>query len=216
MSSRNAYINEIRGIQNSILRMGSLVEQAVYDSVVALMSSDTVAASQVILGDDLIDQMYAEIEERCIILLATQQPMAKDLRMIFADIKILVNLERMADYAVDIAQVVVELRGNPVEVQAFEYIPEMAEIVQLMIKRGLDSYSQGDIEKAKEVCLLDDKVDTLFADSYKELIQSMKYNPNAIIRSLFVGRYLERIADHATNIGEEVIFIATGQREELN
>ncbi|NTW04508.1 MAG: phosphate signaling complex protein PhoU [Peptococcaceae bacterium] len=216
MGSRNAYVNEIRGIQNSILRMGSLVEQSVYDSVVALMSSDTVSASQVILGDDLIDQMYAEIEERCIILLATQQPMAKDLRMIFADIKILVNLERMADYAVDIAQVVTELRGHPIEAKAFEYIPEMAGIVQLMIKRGLDSYSRGDIEKAKEVCLLDDKVDRLFADSYKYLIESMKCDPNAIVRSLFVGRYLERIADHATNIGEEVIFIATGQREELN
>ena len=216
MSSRNAYINAITDIQNSILRMGSLVEQAVYDSVEALMNNDTMGASQVIMGDDVIDQIYSEVEDRCIKMLATQQPMAKDLRIMFADIKILVNLERMADYAVDIARVAMELSGQPLEVKAFEFIPKMSAVVQQMIKSGLDSYALGDIEKAKEMCLLDDQVDKLFSTSYKELITSMKCDPNAVVRSLFVGRYLERIADHATNIGEEVVFIATGEREELN
>lgn len=216
MPSRVAYTNALKDIQNSILRMGGLVEKAVYDSVKAIMSTDIVAASHIIADDDIIDEMYAEVEDRCIKLLATQQPIAKDLRMIFADLKILQNLERMADYAVDISRVAIELSREHLNAKAFLYIPEMANLVQEMVKNGLDSYALGDINKAREVCMLDDQVDKLFLNSYQDLIKSLNYDPNEVVRSLFVGRYLERIADHATNVAEEVIFIVTGEREELN
>lgn len=219
MGSRNAYDNAIKEIQHGILRMGGLVEQAVHDSVQALLNLDTTGASQVIIGDDAIDQLYSEIEGKCVKLVATQQPMAKDLRIIITGIKILVNLERMADYTVDIARATMDLSGYPMNVKPLEYIQKMAIFVQKMVKDGLDAYVHGDIEKAGAMCRLDDEVDKLFAEAFKELIECMKGDPNVVVQSaysLFVGRYLERIADHATNIGEEIIYIATGERKELN
>jgi len=219
MVSRNAYDMAIKEIQNGILCMGGLVEQAVYNSVQALLKMDTAAASRVITGDDVIDQLFSEIEDKCVKLVATQQPMAKDLRIIITGIKILVNLERMADYTVDIARATLELSGYPVDIRPFEYIQKMAVFVQKMVKDGLDSYVHGDIEKAGAMCRMDDEVDKLFSEAFKELIERMKGEPNVVVQhaySLFIGRYLERIADHATNIGEEVIYIATGERKELN
>ncbi len=216
MGSRNAYEQALKEIQNDILRMGSLVEQAVHDSVQSLMSFDSTAASQVILGDDAIDQLYLEIEDKCIKLVATQQPIAKDLRIIITGIKILVNLERMADYTVDIARTTMELSAFPLNADAFKHIPKMSVWVQKMVKDSLDAYVHSDVEKAMAMCQMDDLVDKVFAEAYKELIENIKGDPNTVVRSLFVGRYLERIADHATNIGEEVIFIATGERKELN
>ncbi|MCL4442408.1 MAG: phosphate signaling complex protein PhoU [Firmicutes bacterium] len=219
MVSRNAYEKSIKEIEYGILRMGGLVEQAVYNSVQALLKMDTAAASRVITGDDVIDQLFSEIEDKCVKLVATQQPMAKDLRIIITGIKILVNLERMADYTVDIARITMELSGYPVDVRPFEYIQKMAVFVQKMVKDGLDAYLNGDIEKAGAMCRMDDEVDKLFSEAFKELIERMKGDPDMVVQhaySLFIGRYLERIADHATNIGEEVIYIATGERKELN
>ncbi|MCL6477393.1 MAG: phosphate signaling complex protein PhoU [Peptococcaceae bacterium] len=219
MVSRNAYDQAIKEIQHGILRMGGLVEQAVHDAVQALLNLDTAGASRVIIGDDVIDQLYSEIEEKCVRLVAIQQPMAKDLRIIITGIKILVNLERMGDYTVDIARAAMNLSGYPVNVKPLENIQKMANLVQKMVKDGLDAYVHGDIEKAGAMCRLDDEVDKLFAQSLQELIQCMQGDPNVVVQSaysLFVGRYLERIADHATNIGEEVIYIATGERKELN
>ena len=219
MVSRNVYDKAIKEILNGILRMGGLVEQAVNNSVQALLKADTAAASRVIAGDDLIDQLFSETEDKCVKLVATQQPMAKDLRIIMTGIKILVNLERMADYTVDIARATMELSVYPVNVKPFEYIQKMAFFVQRMVKDGLDAYVHGDIEKAGAMCRMDDEVDKLFSEAFKELIERMKVDPDVVAQyaySLFVGRYLERIADHATNIGEEVIYIATGERKELN
>lgn len=216
MCPRSAFFNELKEIQSSILRMGSLVEQAVYDSVEATMKHDITVANQVIAGDNAIDQIYADVEERCIKLLATQQPLAKDLRGVFADIKILVNLERMGDYAVDIARLAIELSGEQIDQEKYLYIPKMAKLVQEMINTGLDSYAKSDIEKAKKISEMDDQVDKLFLDLYHELIKTMSNDSSAAVRALFVGRYLERIADHATNIAEEVVFIVTGKWEELN
>ncbi len=216
MAPRNAYEKALKDIQNGILRMGSLVEQAVHDSVQALMHLDSTAASQVIIADDAIDQLYLDIEDKCIKLVATQQPIAKDLRIIITGIKILVNLERMADYTVDIARTTMELNGFPLNKEVLRHIPRMSEWVQKMVKDGLDAYVHGDIEKAVAMCQMDDKVDEVFAEAYKDLIENIQGDPNTVVRALFVGRYLERIADHATNIGEEVIYIATGERKELN
>lgn len=219
MTSRNSYDMAIKEIKNGILRMGSLVEQSIHDSVQALLNLDTVGASQVIIGDDTIDQLYSEIEDKCVKLVATQQPIAKDLRIIITGIKILINLERMADYTVDIARVAMNLSGYPMNIKPLEYIGKMGTMVQKMVKDGLDAYVHYDVEKAGAMCRLDDEVDRIFSEAFNELIERMKEDPNVVVQSaysLFVGRYLERIADHATNIGEEVIYIATGERMELN
>lgn len=219
MASRNTYDKALKEIQQGILRMGALVEQSVYESVQSLLILDTAGASRVIMSDDIIDKLYLEIEDKCIKLVATQQPIAKDLRIIMTGIKILVNLERMADYTVDIARATMELSEYPINVKPLQYIQKMAEFVQKMVKDGLDAYVTGDIEKAGAMCQMDDEVDHLFSAAFKEHLQFIQGDPSIVVQStysLFVGRYLERIADHATNIGEEVIYIATGERKELN
>ena len=219
MSSRYTYDRELREIRKGILRMGALVEQSVYESVQSLLKLDTDGASRVITGDDIIDKMYIEIEDKCIKLIATQQPIAKDLRIIITGIKILINLERMADHTVDIARVTMELSQYPINARPLQYIQKMGEIVQQMVKDGLDSYMHSDVEKAGVMCQMDDQVDHLFSEAFREHLQFIQGDPGKMVQStysLFAGRYLERIADHATNIGEEVIYIATGERKELN
>lgn len=219
MVSRNTYDKALKEIQQGILRMGALVEQAVYDSVQSLLKLDTAAASRVIAGDDAIDKLYLEIEDKCVKLVATQQPIARDLRIIMTGIKILINLERMADYTVDIARATMELSKYPFKVMPLQYIQNMGIIVQKMVKDGLDAYVHGDIEKAGAMCQMDDQVDHLFSAAFREHLQFIQGDPGMVVQStysLFVGRYLERIADHATNIGEEIIYIATGERKELN
>lgn len=219
MVSRITYDKSLKEIRQGILRMGALVEQAVYNSVQSLLNLDTAGATRVIAGDDAIDKMYLEIEDKCIKLVATQQPIAKDLRIIMTGIKILINLERMADYTVDIARATMELSRYPVDVKPLQYIQKMGGLVQKMVKDGLDAYVHGDIEKAGAMCQMDDEVDHLFSEAFREHLQFIQGDPGMVVQStysLFVGRYLERIADHATNIGEEVIYIATGERKELN
>jgi phosphate transport system protein len=199
--------------------MGSLVEQAVYESVQALLNLDTTGAAQVIMGDDTIDELFVETEDKCIKLMATQQPLAKDLRIIVTGIKCLLSLERMADHTVDIARATMCLSGYSMNIKPLEYIPKMAGLVRKMIKDALDAYVHSDVDKAREMCALDDEVDYYFSQMFNELLKCMKEDPAVVVQSaylLYVSRYLERIADHATNIGEEVIYIATGERKELN
>ncbi|MEW6425945.1 MAG: phosphate signaling complex protein PhoU [Bacillota bacterium] len=219
MSPRSAFDKALKELQQDILRMASLVEQAVYDSVQSLVKLDVTGAAQVIMGDEMIDELYLEIEDKCVKLVATQQPIAKDLRIVITGIKILLSLERMADHAVDIARATMCLSGHPLNVKPLEYIPQMARLTQQMIKDGLDAYVHNDVEKARAMCALDDDVDYLFARAFRELINCMMEDPKVVMQSaylLYVNRYLERIADHATNIGEAVIYLVTGERKELN
>lgn len=219
MSPRSAFDKALKELQQDILRMASLVEQAVYDSVQSLVKLDVTGAAQVIMGDEMIDELYLEIEDKCVKLVATQQPIARDLRIVITGIKILLSLERMADHAVDIARATMCLSGHPLNVKPLEYIPQMARLTQQMIKDGLDAYVHNDVEKAREMCALDDDVDYLFARAFRELINCMVEDPKVVMQSaylLYVSRYLERIADHATNIGEAVIYLVTGERKELN
>lgn len=219
MSPRSAFENALKELQQDILRMASLVEQAVYESVQSLVKLDVTGAVQVIMGDEMIDELYLEIENKCVKLVATQQPIARDLRIVITGIKILFSLERMADHAVDIARTTMCLSGHPLTVKPLEYIPEMARLTQKMIKDGLDAYVHNDVKKAREMCALDDEVDYLFARAFRELINCMVEDPKVVLQSAYllsVSRYLERIADHATNIGEAVIYLVTGERKELN
>ncbi|WP_066634851.1 phosphate signaling complex protein PhoU [Desulfolucanica intricata] len=219
MASRQIFDKALIELQQDILRMASLVEQAIYESVESLMKQDVTLAAQVIMGDETIDSLYWEIEAKIIKLIATQQPMAKDLRIVITGIKILVSLERMADHAVDIARSTMCLSGRPFKVEAVRNIPKMGELAQQMLKDGLDAYVHGDVEKAREMCAGDDEVDYIFDKVFRELMACMKKDPDMVVQGsylLYVSRYLERIADHATNIGEAVVYLVTGERRELN
>ncbi|MEW5954242.1 MAG: phosphate signaling complex protein PhoU [Bacillota bacterium] len=219
MSPRQTFDKALSELQQDILRTASLVEQAIHDSVLALMKQDAALAAQVIMGDEMIDELYLKIEDKCIKLIATQQPIAKDLRIAITGIKILLSLERMADHAVDVARATMCLSGHPLTVKSINDIPIMARLALQMTREGLDAYVQGDVDKARKMCALDDEVDYIFAKVFRELMSDMIQDPGVVTQAcylLYVSRYLERIADHATNIGEAVIYLETGERRELN
>lgn len=217
-STRHAFDRALEELQQEILRMGSLVEQAIYNSVQSLASQDVSLAEQVIKGDNVIDQMELEIEDKCLKLIATQQPIAGDLRRISTGFKIITDLERMADNSVDIARVTRRLAGQPL-IKPLVDIPRMAALTQQMVKDGLDAYVRGDVDLARSLDKKDDEVDHIYAQVFRELLTYMMEDPKTITQAaylLFVCRYIERIADHATNIGERVVYLVTGQRPDLN
>jgi len=218
LSTRVTFDRELRALQQDILRMGSLVEQAVYKAVEALVKRDPVLAKEVMTGDDAIDALRLAIENRCVRLIATQQPIARDLRTLVTGIKIILNLERMGDHAVDIARAAMCVCKH-LPPEPMETIPRMARLVQQMLKDGLDAYVYDDINKARAMCLTDDEVDELFNHTFSALVEYMENNPHTVAcvaYLLMIARYLERIADRATNIGEDVIYLVTGEWQELN
>ncbi|AQS58329.1 phosphate signaling complex protein PhoU [Desulforamulus ferrireducens] len=218
MSSRLSFDKALADLQQDILRMGSLVEKSIYDGVKSLATQDIILAGEVIEGDDVIDEQRFKIEDKIIKIIATQQPMAKDLRILVTGMRIAISLERMADHSVDIARVTMCLAEEKL-IKPLVSITEMAKLAQQMVKDGLDAYVHSDPEKARAMCKADDEVDHLYHQTYQHLVSYMKRDPATIVQAtylMFVARYLERIADHATNIGEYVIFQATGEWKELN
>ena len=218
MSYRRNFDVELAELKQDILRMASLVEQSIFKAMEALLKQDPLMAKDVITGDDVIDRLRYEVENKCVRLIATQQPIARDLRVIVTGIKILINLERMGDHAVDIARAAMCVCGRT-PTNALEKIPQMARIVQHMVKDGLDAYVHGDVEKARAMCAMDDEVDEIYNLTFQNLIAYMEKNPHSIpcvVYLLLVARYLERLADRATNIGEDVIYLVTGEWQELN
>lgn len=218
MSTRAAFDRDLRTLQQDILRMGSLVEQAVFKSVEALVKQDPNLAKEVLTGDDAIDALRWDIENRCIKLIATQQPIARDLRTLVTGIKIVINLERMGDHAVDIAHAAMCVCKH-LPPEPLEKIPRMARLVQQMLKDGLDAYVYDDINKARAMALSDDEVDELFTHTFSALVEYMENHPQSVacvVYLVLIARYLERIADRATNIGGDVIYLVTGEWQELN
>lgn len=216
--SRQSFDSNLRDLHNELLRMGSIVESQIYQCVEALVSQDIELAETVIKNDDIVDNLQKEIEDRCIKLIATQQPMAVDLRKIFTTTKIVTDLERMADHAVDIARIVVRLKGEKYIKQIID-IPKAGDIVQSMIRDSLDAYVEGNVERAYEVCKRDDEVDAIYKKVFNELLLIMREDKNTIHQStqfLFICKFLERIADHATNICEWTIYLVTGEIKDLN
>ncbi|MBC7345879.1 MAG: phosphate signaling complex protein PhoU, partial [Clostridia bacterium] len=187
-------------------------------SIQSLVRQDEELARKVLDGDAVIDDLEMQIEEKCIRLIATQQPMAKDLRKIGVGFKIIGDLERMADHACDIARTTMRI-GNEPFIKPLIDIPRMAEITQKMVKDSLDAYVQEDVDLAQAMTRDDDLVDHLHSQIFRELLTYMMEDPHTIRQStylLFISRYLERIADHATNIGERVVYLVTGERKSLN
>ncbi|MEW5920098.1 MAG: phosphate signaling complex protein PhoU [Bacillota bacterium] len=215
---RIVFETQMEGLQKNLLQMGNLVEEAIARAIESLKKQDLVMAEAVIKNDDRIDQLALKIEEGCLALIATQQPMAKDLRKVATLFKMIVDLERMADYATDIAKTVKHIGNQPL-IKPLVDIPRMARVTQLMVKEALDSYIKEDVSLAVSMAQHDDEVDMLHRQIFRELLTIMMENPRTITQAtylLFISRYLERIADHATNIGENVVFLVTGEQRDLN
>ncbi|MEW9096131.1 MAG: phosphate signaling complex protein PhoU [Clostridiaceae bacterium] len=208
----------LQELHNYILRMGSIVEKQIHGCIEALIEQRYELAEQIIKNDDLVDNLEKEIEDKCIKLIAREQPLAKDLRMIFTATKIVTDLERMADHAVDIAKIAIRLKDEKF-IKPLVDIPKMADIAKEMIKEALDAYVEGDVEKSYLVCKKDDQIDEIYRDVFKEMIPIMTKDNSTINQAtqfLFVCKYLERIADHVTNICEWTIYLITGELKDLN
>jgi phosphate transport system protein len=200
---------ELEDLNKALLLMGGRAETIVLKSVEALRRLDRDLANEVFADDKIIDRMELDIDERCLRLLALQQPMAKDLRFITAALKINNDLERVGDHGVNIAGSVMRLAGKPLLKPLID-IPRMAEIAEKMTRDALDSFVRKDPVLARDVLRRDDEVDQLKDQVFRELLTYMMADPGTIQRALsliLISRNIERIADHATNIAEDVIFL---------
>jgi phosphate transport system protein len=207
---RHHFEAELQGLRNQLLTMGGLVEDRVHRAVHSLVNRREDEAHRIIAGDKEINDLQMEIDDRCLKLLALQTPLAVDLRLITSAMKINADLERMGDQAVNIAENVLVLLPQP-PLKPLMDIPRMAEIAERMIRDALDAFVKRDAELARDVLRRDDEVDALKDQLFRELLTYMMADPGTIQRALalvLISRNLERIADHATNIAEDVIFIA--------
>ncbi|HVN25291.1 MAG TPA: phosphate signaling complex protein PhoU [Syntrophorhabdales bacterium] len=204
---------ELRELKESMLFEGELVQKAVKNAVTALQTRDSDLARKVIQDDDVINTKEVEIDEFCLKLLALRQPAAKDLRFIATAIKINYDLERMGDMAVNICERVLELNQEP-QLKPYIDLPQMAEIAQQMVKESLDAFVKEDPQLAWKVTKEDEDVDHLNEQIFRELLTYMSEDLRTISRAtrlLFISKYLERLADHAVNIAELVIFLVQGK-----
>ena len=204
---------ELNNLKGNLLRMAGLTEQAIAHAVDALVKRDTPLAEKTIREDKAINEMELEIDDLCLKLLALHQPMAADLRFITSAMRINIELERIGDLAVNIAERVLSLNQEP-QLKPYIDLPRMAEISKMMVKDVLDAFVQGDADLARAVCERDDQVDDLNDQVFRELLSYMLSDTRTITRAvhlIIVSRYLERIADHATNIAEGVIFMVNAK-----
>jgi phosphate transport system protein len=210
---RTEYQRSLQALQDDVVSLGSMVEKAILKAVDALRRRDLEESRNLLEGDTLIDQKRYEIEERCIEVIATQQPMARDLRTIVAFLIIANELERIGDYAEGIAKICLMMGEEP-PLKPLIDIPRMAERSARMVRDSLEALVERNVDKAMQVCRDDDEVDALYDQVYRELLTFMIEDPRAIRRATFLlwaAHNLERAADRATNIGERVIFLVTGK-----
>ena len=206
---RHHFEEELQGLKNRLLTMGALVEERVHQAVRALIDRQLEEAEQVIRSDQDVNTLQIEIDDRCLKLLALQQPIATDLRLITAAMKINADLERIGDQAVNIAENVIKLLPQA-PLKPLIDIPRMAELAEKMTRDALDAFVRKDPDLARNVLQRDDEVDNLKDQVFRELLTYMMADPGTIQRALaliLISRNLERIADHATNIAEDVIFL---------
>jgi phosphate transport system protein len=204
---------ELDGLKQTLLAMGALVEDQIRRVMHALLERDDVLARDVIERDQRVNAYDVEIDEKCVELLALHQPAAVDLRVIMTAIKIVTDLERIGDQAVNIAQRALELHTEP-QLKPYVDLPRMAERAQRMVKESLDAFVNRDTELARRVCAADAEVDGLKEQIFRELLTFMMQDPRTIpraMRLILISRFMERIADHATNIAEMVIYMVEGK-----
>ena len=217
MEIRTVFHRHLREIQDDIVAMGSMVSKAMLRSIEALKQRDMELAHQIIADDRKINNKRFEIEEKCVELIATQQPMASDLRIIVAILNIITEVERMGDYAAGISKIVVMIGDEP-PLKPLIDIPRMADQAVDMLRRSLDAFVSRDAEAARKIIAEDDFVDNLYDQIFRELLTFMSEDPKTITRAtrlIWVAHNLERAADRVTNICERVVFVVTGKMEEI-
>jgi phosphate transport system protein len=215
--TREQYAHQLKDLRSSVVTMASMVDKAINNAVVALGQRDVPLAQQVVAEDRAINEHRWQTEELALLLIATQAPMAKDLRTIAAAIHIVTDLERMADHAAGIAKIAIQT-ADQAPLKPLIDIPRMSEIARAMLHDAITAYIEDDQAAARAIVARDDAVDGLYDQIYRELLTFMLADPTTIDQAthlLWVAHNLERIADRVTNICERVVFAATGQFEEL-
>ncbi|HBN82764.1 MAG TPA: phosphate transport system regulatory protein PhoU [Clostridiales bacterium] len=214
---RQSFEQKLRELHLDLIYMGGLVEESIDKTILALQNQDIELARNVFDGDDVIDDLERVIEKKCLILIARQQPVARDLRSITAALKIITDMERIADHSSDIAEITIRMASEKY-IKPLIDIPIMAGKAKEMVNKAIDAYVRQDVELAKVVCASDDDVDELFQKIILELVGLMQNNTDIIGQSvnlMFIAKYLERMGDHATNIAEWVVYNVTGEHEHL-
>lgn len=204
---------ELKNLKDKILKLGALVEEQVQNAVNALVKRDSNLGKDVIEKDTQVNRIEVEIDEECIRLIALRQPVGVDLRFITTAMKLVTDLERIGDLAVDICERAMELNLEP-QLKPFIDIPRMADISMQMLKGALDAFVNRDSKLAQEVCARDDEVDNLNVQIFRELLTFMVEDSHTISRAVrisYISKYLERVADHATNIAEMVVYLVEGK-----
>ncbi len=217
MVTRQAFDQDLEDLHLDLIKMGSMVEESIDNTIMALKKQDVELAKAIFKNDDLIDEMEKKIEKRCLNLIARQHPIARDLRTISTTLKIITDIERIGDHSADIAEITIRM-ANEKYIKPLIDLPKMADKAKKMVNSSIDSYVKQDVELAKKVCASDDEVDELFFKIILELINIMKNDSRTIeqaINLMFTAKYLERMADHATNIAEWVVYNVTGEHKHL-
>lgn len=211
---RNQFDKQLDKLNNELIEMGSLIEQAIAMAINALVNQDVKKAQEAIEFDEEINKQEREIETLCLKLLLQQQPVASDLRLISSALKMITDMERIGDHASDISEITILLANNSPYVKKIEHLQDMAKETTIMVVNSVDAFVKRDMDLAKSVIAQDDVVDDLFVEIKKDLIHIIKENPENGEQAtdlLMIGKYFERIGDHATNIAEWVIFSITGK-----
>ena len=216
--TRNLLEKRMQLLTSELAEMGSLVEKQLYNSIEAFKNKDMVLAKKVIDNDDKVDELNKKIEEQCLKFMAMESPVATDLRKIFTTSKIVTDLERMADYAVDICKIAQRVEFDILGEEC-EPIWQMVDILRKMINKSLSAFVAGDVKAAYEICKMDDQVDILYRGLFSDMLKKMAKDETIINKGaqiLFASKYLERVGDHVTNICEWIIFSAKGDYVDLN
>ena len=216
--AREAYHKALKDVQDEVIKMADRVGKALKDSIEALKQRDLETSKRIIREDIVINKMRFDIEDKCLLLIATQQPMAVDLRVLAAVINIITDLERIGDHAEGIAKINIAI-GEDSLVKPLVDIPRMGEKGLSMLERCMKAFVDRDIESARRICDEDDEVDALYDQIYGELLLIMKENPKTIQGATYLiwtAHNLERTADRVTNIAERIVFMVTGKMEEMN
>jgi phosphate transport system protein len=214
---RTSFERHLHELQDDVLVLSSMVEKAIYRSMEALKNRDLELAKQVIADDSLIDRKRFDIEEKCIELIVTQQPVASDLRIIVAVLNIIIDLERMGDHAEGIGKITLMIGKEP-PLKPLIDLPRMAQKTGDMLRRSLDAFVSRDAEAARKISKEDDEIDALYDQVFRELLTFMAEDSRTITRAtrlIWVAHNLERSADRVTNICERVVFVVTGKMEEI-
>ncbi len=215
MTTRKVYAQELEALHKKVTHMGDLIEESLEMVIQALKEMDREKAEAIIERDDAVDNLEREVEQECISIIARQQPVATDLRRVTSILRIVADLERIADHCQDISEYILMLVKEE-RVPSPDHVEEMVQKVREMIRRTAEAFVSDDIEEARAVIASDDTVDDYFVQIRDELAVAMKHNPERIkqyIDYLMIIKYLERMADHSTNIAEWICYVVTGALE---